>query len=62
MQKDMMLADTTFNLFMNLSRVVEKNYDQAEQNVHSQIDSKLRQMIHRKKIELGIKDEYTQNY
>ncbi|MDE5754796.1 MAG: relaxase MobL, partial [Oscillospiraceae bacterium] len=62
--QNQMLADTTFNLFVNLSKVIEEDYDYTGKKIQSQVDSKLCRMIRRKKMELGIKDEQSpvQNY
>ncbi|MDE5885355.1 MAG: relaxase MobL [Oscillospiraceae bacterium] len=57
--QNQMLTDTAFSLFVNLS-----DYDQTGQTLQSHIDSKLRRIIQRKKMELGIKDDQlpVQNY
>ncbi len=62
--QNQMLADTTFSLFVNLSRVIREDYDRTERIMQSHVDSKLRRIIRRKKQELGIKEESTptQNY
>ena len=58
------LADTAFSLFMNLSRIIEEDYDHTEQKLRSQVDSKLRRIIQKKKQVLGIRNEHlsSQNY
>ena len=62
--QNQMLADTAFSLFVNLSRVIEEDYDRTGRIMQSHVDSKLRRIIRRKKMDLGIKDEQTptQNY
>ena len=59
-----MLADTIFNLFINLSRCIEDDYHHKFQSVRKMIDSKLRRMIQEKNQALGIKHEHgqTQEY
>ncbi len=52
-----MLADTVFNLFVNLSRCIEDDYNRSQKNMRSMADSRLRKMIRKKKEELGIKEE-----
>ncbi|MBR4318575.1 MAG: hypothetical protein IKP69_00820, partial [Oscillospiraceae bacterium] len=63
-KQNQMLADTAFRLLVNLSRIIEEDYNQSERTLQSQTDSKLRQIIRRKKLELGIKEGQTsiQNY
>lgn len=51
------LADTVFNLFVNLSRCIEDDYNRSQKNMRSVVDSRLRRMIRKKKEELGIKEE-----
>lgn len=55
-----MLADTVFNLFVNLSRCIEDDYNRSQKNMRSVADSRLRRMIRKKKEELGIKEENIQ--
>ena len=63
-KQNQMLTDTAFSLFMNLSRIIEEDYDRTGRTLRSQTDSKLRRIIRRKKTELGMKEESTptQNY
>ena len=56
-----MLAETAFRLLANLSKVIEDDYGSTERTLHSHTDSKLRQIIRRKKMELGIKEEHSQS-
>lgn len=56
------LADTVFNLFVNLSRCIEDDYNRSQKNMRSVADSRLRRMIRKKKEELGIKEENSQQY
>ena len=62
--QNQIFADTAFKLLVNLSRTIEEDYNQSERTLQSQTDSKLRQIIRRKKLELGIKEGQTsiQNY
>lgn len=55
-----MLADTVFNLFVNLSRCIEDDYNRSQKNMRSVADSRLRRIIRKKKEELGIKEENSQ--
>ena len=54
------LANTVFNLFVNLSRCIEDDYNRSQKNMRSMADSRLRRMICKKKEELGIKEENSQ--
>lgn len=54
------LADTIFSLFVNLSRCIEDDYNRSQKNMRSVADSRLRRMIRKKKEELGIKEENSQ--
>lgn len=51
------LANTVIGLFVNLSRCIEEDYVQKYQSVRRTVDRKLRQMILKKKQELGVKEE-----
>lgn len=51
------LANTVFGLFVNLSRCIEDDYMQKNKLVRRTVDRKLRQMILKKKQELGVKEE-----
>ena len=53
------LAETAFGLLVNMARVIEEDYDRSRRVVQSKTDSKLRRMIRKKKMELGIKEEPT---
>lgn len=52
-----MIANTVFGLFVNLSRCIEEDYAQKYQSVRRTVDRKLKQMILKKKQELGVKEE-----
>ena len=58
--KNEMLANTIFNLFVNLSRCIEDDYHHKFQSGRTMIDSKLRKMIQQKQQTLGQKQEHTQ--
>ena len=53
-------SKTVFGLLVNLSRVIKEDYDNRFAGNKISADKKLRQMIHRKKIALGIKEEHSQ--
>ena len=53
------LTETAFGLLVNMARVIEEDYDCSRRVVQSKTDSKLRRMIRKKKMELGIKEEPT---
>ena len=55
-----MFADTVFSLFVNLSRCIEDDYNRSQKNMQSVADSRLKRMIRKKKEELGIKEENSQ--
>ena len=55
--KNEILANTIFNLFVNLSRCIEDDYHHKFQSGRKIIDSKLRRMIQEKNQALGIKQE-----
>ncbi len=55
-----MLADTIFNLFVNLSRCIEDDYHSKFQSGRKMIDSKLRRMIQAKNQALGMKEDLSQ--
>ena len=59
-----MLTETAFGLFVGLSRIIEEDYHRNQKRLNSQVDSKLRRMIQKKKKELGIKEDtgQQQNY
>ena len=52
-----MIANTVIGLFVNLSRCIEEDYVQKYKPVKQMVDRKLRQMILKKKQELGVKEE-----
>ena len=55
-------AEISFGLFVGLSRIIDENYQQEQKHLPSHVESKLKEMIARKKKELGIKNEHSQNY
>lgn len=57
-----MMSSTILGMFMDVCRVLREDYDRGERKLLSQTDSKLRRMIQKKKLELGIKDEPMQSY
>ena len=57
---DAVFANAAFGLLINLSRIISDDYDKEHRKLKSQIDSKLRRAINRKKQELGIKHEHGQ--
>ena len=60
--ENVVLANTIFGLFANLSRCIEDDYTQKYKLVRRTVDSRLRRMISQKKLSLGIKEEQAQNY
>ena len=59
-KQNQMLADTVFSLFVNISRIINENYQQEQKQLASHVESKLKSIIERKKKELGIKEEQGQ--
>ena len=57
-----MIANTIFNLFVNLSRCIEDDYHDKFQSGRKMIDSKLRRMIQEKNQALGIKEDLSQQH
>jgi hypothetical protein len=55
------LANTVFNLLVNLSRCIEDDYNQKFKSGRAGVDRKLRRMIRSKKQALGLKDEFVQS-
>ena len=51
------LADSAFDLLVNLSGMIREDYDRSRRVVQSRVDSKLQRLIRRKKMELGIKED-----
>ncbi|MBE6877397.1 MAG: sel1 repeat family protein, partial [Ruminococcus sp.] len=58
--QNQMFAETSFRLFVGLSRIIDENYHQEQKQLLSYVESKLKEMIERKKKELGIKSEHSQ--
>ncbi len=56
--EDAMVASTIFGLFVNLSRMIEDDYNKSHKKLQSKIDSKLQNMIRKHKQELGIRDDH----
>lgn len=57
---DAVFANAAFGLLIDLSRIISDDYDKEHRKLKSQVDSKLRKAINRKKQELGIKHEHGQ--
>ena len=57
-----MFTNAVLNLFVNLSRIIEDNYSRSQRNLQSKADKKLRQMIRRKKEEIGIRSDSTMHF
>lgn len=55
-------SNTAFNLLVNLSRIIQEDYDKENRKLKSQVDSKLRRAIKRRKQGLGNKQENSQSY
>ncbi|MDE6086879.1 MAG: sel1 repeat family protein [Oscillospiraceae bacterium] len=60
--QNQVLADTSFRLFISLSKIIDEDYRQEQKRFPSHVESKLKIMIERKKKELGIRTEQSQNY
>ena len=60
--QNQILAGTSFRLFVGLSRIIDENYHQEQKQLPFHVESRLKEMIERKKEELGIKNEHSQNY
>ena len=60
--ENVMLANTIFGLFANLSRCIEDDYTQKYKSVRRTVDSRLRRMIQKKRQALGIKDDQPTSY
>ena len=57
---DAFFANAAFGLLVDLSKIISDDYDKEQRKLKSQVDSKLRKAINRKKQELGIKHEHGQ--
>ena len=53
--EDYMFTNAVIGMLVNLSRIISDDYDRENRKLRSQIDSKLRRVIDRKKQGLGIK-------
>ncbi|MDE5753508.1 MAG: relaxase MobL [Oscillospiraceae bacterium] len=62
--QNQVLADTSFRLFVGLSRIIDEDYHQEQKKMGSHVDSKLKWIIQKKKQEIGIREslDHTQNY
>ncbi|MDE5768017.1 MAG: hypothetical protein K2H82_01385 [Oscillospiraceae bacterium] len=60
--QNQILVDTSFRLFISLSRIIDEDYHQEQKQFPSHMESKLKIMMKRKKKELGIRTEQSQNY
>ena len=62
--QNQVLADTSFKLFVGLSRIIDEDYYQEQKKMRFHVDSKLKRIIQKKKQEIGIKDssDHIQNY
>lgn len=58
--ENVMLTNTIFSLFVNLSKCISEDYHQKFQSGRLSIDKKLRRMIQEKKQALGLKEEHAQ--
>lgn len=59
--ENVMLTNTIFSLFANLSKCISEDYHQKFQSGRLSVDKKLRRMILEKKQALGLKEEHLQN-
>lgn len=60
--QNQVFADISFRLFIGLSKIIEEDYHQEQKQLSSHVESKLKNMMERKKKELGIRTEQSQNY
>lgn len=58
--ENVMLTNTIFSLFANLSKCISEDYNQKFQSGRLSVDRKLRRMIQEKKQALGLKEEHAQ--
>ena len=59
--ENVMLTNTIFSLFVNLSKCISEDYHQKFQSGRLSVDRKLRRIIQDKKQALGMKEEHLQN-
>ena len=57
-----MITNTLLSLFAHLARIIEYDYMCSHRKLKSKVDKKLRQMINRKKEEIGIKSDGAINF
>lgn len=60
--ENVMLTNTIFSLFANLSKCISEDYNQKFQSGRLSVDKKLRRMILEKKQALGLKEEHSQTH
>ena len=53
------MTSTVMSLFAHLARIIEDDYMRSHRKLQSRVDRKLRQVIEKKKEELGIKTDNT---
>lgn len=58
--ENVMLTNTIFSLFVNLSKCISEDYHQKFRSGRLSVDRKLRRMIQEKKQALGLKEEHAQ--
>ena len=56
------MTSTVMSLFAHLARIIEDDYMRSHRKLQSRVDRKLRQVIEKKKEELGIKTDNTIHY
>lgn len=57
--ENVVLANTVFGLFVNLSRCIEEDYMQKNKSVRKSVDSRIWRMISKKKQLLGMKEDFS---
>jgi len=48
-------ADTALKLLVNISRIIDDDYNREQKKLQARVDSKLKKLIQKKNQELGIK-------
>lgn len=55
-------ADTALKLLVNISRIIEDDYNREQKKLQSKVDSNIKKLIQKKNRELGIKSGQEQSY
>lgn len=57
-----MFADTALKLLVNISRIIEDDYNREQKKLQARVDSKIKKLMQKKNQELGIKSGQEQSY